>query len=249
MRLAIALLALTACPAPAPPVDEPPVQRPSISVVPTEIDFGDQAVGTEHPGQDITIRNDGQAALDVYEILVVEPAEDFSVGLGWGSGGVRVPAGSARTFVVRFAPTRPEVYRSQVRIFSNASLRGAEVFIPIEGRGVAPSLDVVDVVTVDDPSTPARIELELRNVGQARLDLDAFTVTGSPGFGVDLDPDRNGALPFELAPLDPQTGRPVRSVFITWDPALAVGGDTAELTIQSNDYDQPTRTVSLELGG
>jgi len=247
MRLIAALLALAACPDPSAPPIEPPVQRPVIQVTPAAVDFGQQQVGTEHPGRDVTIRNDGQAALDVYEILVVEPDEDFSVGLGWGSGGVRVPAGSARTFVVRFAPTRPEVYRSQIRVFSNASPRGNEVFIPIEGTGVSPRIDVVDQVVVLDPTSPARIELELRNVGQARLAIQEFAVRGSPAFGIDLDPDRNGALPFELAPLDPDTDRPVRSVFVTWDADLAEGDDTAELSIRSNDFEHPVRTVALVL--
>lgn len=247
MRLIASLLVLAACPVPDSPPIDPPVRRPAIVVEPTEIDFGDQAVGTQHPGRDVTVRNEGDADLDVYEILVMEPDESFGVGLGWGSGGIRVPAGSARTFVVRFAPDRPEIYRSEVRVFSNASGRGNEVFIPIEGRGTSAVLDLVEQVEIPDPTEPDRVELELRNVGQAGLSITEFTVSGNPGFGIDLDPDRNGSLPFDLAPLDPETGRPVRTVYVTWDPELADGAEPGELTVRSNDFGSPVRRVALVL--
>jgi hypothetical protein len=241
--LTVLVVALAGCPAEPPPTEPPPV-RPEIVVEPTALSFGEHPIDAAPRALDITLNNPGRAPLDVYEIAVDDPDAGFSLGLGW-NGGVRIPAGSGRTFVVRFDPSVTGPTSTSVRVDSNATDADDPVVIPVEGVGVTATLDVVDAVAFPSASEPGRESVELRNVGLAPLSMTAFDVTGSPAFGVDLDPDRNGDLPFGLNPADPETGRPFRTIFVTFDPELAEGGDVGTLVITSNDAASPIRSVAL----
>jgi hypothetical protein len=179
MRPHLLVIALTACPE-APQTVPPRPPAPEISVSPASLDFGEQAVDAMGPGRDVMIRNLGDAPLDVYEISLAEPADAFSVGLGWGGTGVRIPAGLGRSFVVRFRPVAPGPYETALKIVSNDSPRGQEIVIPVVGVGVTAELDVVEELRVVEPSAPARLELELRNAGAAVLSIERFNVAGSP---------------------------------------------------------------------
>lgn len=242
-RCSAMVLLLTGCLPDEPDRVEPPVELPALELEPQALDFGDQPLGTATAGRDVLIRNTGAANLDVYEVGLEDPTIGFTLGtLGQA---FRIPPGSARSFVVRFEPTEPGLQQTLVTIVSNVDGRDAPATVPVEGVGVAASLSAPTSRTVTDAAIAEDVPIELRNVGDARLRIDSFELDGSPGFGLDLDEDRNGALPFELQPLDPETDRPVRTVFVTWDPALAEGADEATLSIGSNDWEHPVTTVQI----
>ena len=247
MRYPLLLVALAACPEPEPPIrTEAPVLRPVMELQPESIDFGEQRVGTSTVGRDIQIRNAGDDNLDIYEIRVGDSSEAFSVGTVGQA--FRIPPGSARSFVVRFEPPVAGSFTSSILLVSNITPRGSEAAVPVQGVGVAAELDIVDQITLDDPSEERVVPVEIRNVGDVTLILDAFEVDGNPGLDLDLDPDRNGVLPFELEPLNPETNRPLRTIFVTWDPSLDDGSDGGSLSISSNDRTRATVTVPIQLG-
>lgn len=244
-RCSAMVLLLTGCPPESPPQVEPPVELPALQLEPEALDFGDQPLGTSTAGRDVILRNTGSANLDIYEVGVEDPTIGFTLGtLGQA---FRIPPGSARSFVVRFEPTEPGLQQTLVTIVSNVEGRDAPSTVPVQGVGVAASLSAPSSRTVTDAAVAESVPIELRNVGDAKLWIERFELDGSPGFGLDLDEDRNGALPFELQPLDVETDRPVRTVFVTWDPALAEGADEATLSIRSNDWESPVTTVQIRV--
>ncbi|TVQ90261.1 MAG: choice-of-anchor D domain-containing protein [Deltaproteobacteria bacterium] len=247
MRYPLLLVALAACPEPEPLIPtEAPVLRPVMELQPEALDFGEQRVGTSTVGRDVQIRNTGEDNLDVYEIRVGDPAEAFSVGTVGQA--FRIPPGSARSFVVRFEPPVAGPFSSSILIVSNITPRGSEAAVPVEGVGVAAELEVVDQITVADPTEDQEIPVEIRNIGDVTLILESFEIDGNPGLGLDLDPDRNGVLPFELEPLNPQTNRPLRTIFVTWDPSVDDGSEEGTLTIASNDRTRATVTIPIRVG-
>lgn len=247
MRLIFISATLLGCPAgPDPIPNEQPVARPVMELSPATLDFGDQPVGTSTAGRDVQIRNTGDDNLDIYEIFVGEPDDAFSIGTVGQA--FRIPPGSARSFVVRFLPEAAGHYATDVLLVSNITPRGQEAQVLVKGVGVAAELDVAEEVVVADLSEPASVPIELRNVGDVTLRLTDFDLSGNAGLGLDLDPDRNGVLPFELEPLNPDTGRPMRTIFVTWDPELADEEPGGVIEISSNDRNREVTPVVVVLG-
>ena len=209
---------------------------------PERADFEGVAVG-EEASMDITVSNVGDGPLDVLEIALDDDDAPFTVGaLGQAQ---RVRPGGAASFVVTFSPDGPGLHESTVSVATSLT-QDPPFRFSVTGTGLVPGLTVApDAVTLSTADMPARVPVVLTNPGEAELVIDAITVEGSPGFGVDLDPDTNGRLPLALAPVDPETGRPSRTVYVTWDPAAAEGDDTATLRITSSAWAAETVTVPL----
>jgi hypothetical protein len=219
---------------------DPPV-GPVQTLEPASLDFRTLAVG-ESASADVIIRNEGDEPLDIYEIRLT--TDDTPFELGTVGQGQRIRAGSAGSFVVTFAPDRPDTWTSAVEVQSNVTFE-TPAQVPLTASAVAPALEVEPALVEVEADTPARVPLVLRNRGDAPLTLYRMDPEGDPGFGVDPDPDTNGSLPFTLAPFDPETGRPTRTVFVTWLPRGSDASDVGNLAILSDAW--PERTVRVEL--
>ncbi|MDH4233108.1 MAG: choice-of-anchor D domain-containing protein, partial [Nitrospirota bacterium] len=108
---------------------------PKISVSPTTLSFGNQAVNVTSASQTVTISNTGTASLNVSGIsnsnatdfIVTAPATPFSVA-----------AGGSQTFTMAFKPGSTGAKSTNVSITSN----GGNATVSGAGTGVAPVLNV-----------------------------------------------------------------------------------------------------------
>ncbi|MFK7927553.1 MAG: choice-of-anchor D domain-containing protein [Myxococcota bacterium] len=249
MRISVLpLLLLAGCPEPEDPDTGAPELVPLQEVTPLQVDFGEVEIGRSAPPRQVTINNPGTAALDVYEIRI--PPDDESEGFRIGSIGQsqRIRPGNSGTFVVELTPNGPGLASSVVVIESNVTPAGEALLIPVRAEVVQSMPEFTPAeIRVADASQSARVAIEIRNVGRALLEVRKFDIEGSPAFTFDLDPDRNGTLPLEIDTVVDGTGRPVRTVFVEFDPALAEGGDTGELVISTNEYGMPKRRIPLSV--
>lgn len=237
------------CPEPVDSDTEPPVSVPLQEVTPLELDFGKVKMGQEAPARQVTIQNVGTAALDVYDIYVDKDDEAAGFSIGSVGGGQRIRPGSAGTFVVHLIPNRPGPVSAVAVIESNATPPGDGLLLPLAAEGVKAELQVEPAaVEFVGAAELGRVEVVLRNRGEARLAVTNATITGSPAFGVDLNEAFNGTLPYDLEMADAGSGRPSKTLYVTYDPALAEGGDTGTLVIESDEWIRPTVSVPLTIG-
>ncbi|MFT7518409.1 MAG: hypothetical protein ACI9MC_000540 [Kiritimatiellia bacterium] len=222
--------------------DEPDPVGAIMDIDPVVVDFAEQSVGVTATPIEVEIYNRGDAPLDVYSIQIVEPGDGFSLGTVGQSQ--RIPVDSRGTFVVRFRPSRPEAYGTRISIDSNDTA-ASDPLIPLRGVGVSPALDVQPAeLSVDVNAETVRTAVVLRNPGGVKLDIRDIEVVGHSGFSVDLDTARNGSLPFELEPLNPDSDKPTRTIFVVW---TADGSESADaiLRLHSNDFTSPVVSVPL----
>lgn len=204
---------------------------PEIVVVPADrVDFGRVAV----PGggdATVTIGNGGRAALDVALALgtdayTVEPAE-ASVG-----------PGDDMAFIVHFAPDTYLVYEDTLTITSNDA-ESPTITLPITGEGVhlpTPDIDVTPLSLDFGALVPGDDDVKwvtIANKGDGPLTLGAIGQAGSGRFRQESDASRAVIGPGDELPL-----------LVSYAPTTA-DGDSGDLTIPSDDPDEPAVKVQL----
>lgn len=215
---------------------EPSVPVPDIAVSPGSVDFGAVTVGSsaEHT---VAVSNTGSATLTVDGLTtgapfeVVTPATPFDI-----------PAGGTDVAVtVRFSPTAVGTASGELSIASNdpdenpllVALAGSGQSQPTPDIAVTPgSVDFGSVTVGGD----AERTVTIANAGTATLTVDGLT-TGAP-FEV-VAP----STPFDI----PAGGEDV-AVTVRFSPT-AGGSVSGELSISSNDPDEPSATVALSGSG
>jgi hypothetical protein len=215
------------------------VTRPRIHITENELNFGEVLAGVTSniaPVRPVTIRNVGTAVLSVNPLpstslpfSVVSPTAPFTV----------APNAPPVTVTVRFIPTTVGAQSGELRITSNDP-DTATVAVALQGVGVAPRIEVVpDRLTFGNVTVgqSAAQNLMVRNVGTAVLSVSPLPSTTAP-FSV-VSP----TAPFTVAPNAP----PV-TVTVRFSPT-AVGGQSGELRITSNDPDRATVAVPLQGAG
>lgn len=230
----ILLLLLSACPSSTEDTDPEEPVGPLQQVEPGGVHFGTVPVGEAAPDIQVTLSNPGDAPLDVYDIAFTTEASGFE--LGTVGQGQRIRAGSAGTFVVRYLPEQTGSVTEELAITSNVTPAEAPRVLLVTAEVVAAALAVTpDRISVD-AAVSASVDVVLRNPGQADLTVENITIEGDPGFGIDLRVDRNGVLPFELPPSDPDSGLPSITVVVTWSPEASDGSGAAELVLESDAW-------------
>lgn len=143
-----------------------------ISVAPTTLSFGNQAVGTTSATQTVTISNPGSAILSVTGItnsnttdyMLTAPALPFNVA-----------AAGSQTFTVSFRPGGSGAKSAIVSITSN----GGSATVSASGTGVAPVLSVSPAsLTFGSQTigtTSAAQTLTLFNIGTGTLNVSGIT--------------------------------------------------------------------------
>lgn len=247
MRVAMLMtMVLAGCPEPVDTAIEPPVALPLQVVTPDAIEFGDVEMGRAASPRQVTISNPGAAPLDVYEIYVIAEDEPLGFSIGSVGGGQRIRAGGQGSFIVELIPNSLGAASGTVVIESNVTPPGEGFQLEVSANAVkADPAFTPDAIEVVDPSQSARLPIEIRNLGAATLRVTGASVTGSAAFGVDLDPSTNGSLPYEIETADETSGRPFRTIYVTYDAELAEGGDRAELSIGTNEWLEPESVIVL----
>ena len=201
---------------------------PGIAVEPTELDFGTLPLG-QSTERTCTVRNDGTADLSVSAVRSSDPA--FSLA---DETAFDLAAGASKTLSIRFSPTAAGPHRATLTIESNDASRPT-VTVALSGtaQGV-PGISVkpaeIDFGTLVLGQSAERV-LTVRNAGSADLSVSSVK-SHDPTFAV------LGETAFVLAP-----GASTR-LTIRFLPTT-VGQRQVNLTIESNDSEQPTVTVAL----
>ena len=205
---------------------------PDIDLLPTALAFGQVLVG-DTLTLPATIFNVGTADLELGSLAVVGTSE-FSIAVD-PSGQILAPGGLT-TVEVTYAPTDTVDDSAQVEIPSNDPDENP-IYLDLTGEDEpVPDIDV-DPLQVDLGSVQVgglNIEIvTVSNVGGADLDVTAVTLSGSSEFAVAV-----AGLPGILAP-----GASV-SAMVSYQP-VDQGSDTATLTFDSDDPDEPSVVVDI----
>ena len=155
---------------PAPPVPPaPPAGSSTIQVLPATYDFGTVTAGNTPAPLEVTIRNSGNAVLNVSAISFQAPAnQSFMLN---ASGGAKpcatvsptVAVGDSCTVHVVFQPSSAGTQSSTLQVSSNAS-NAAVVSLLVAGTsevvaGLAVRINQLDTVTCPAPLTTAYVSV------------------------------------------------------------------------------------------
>lgn len=213
------------------------------TVAPTDLDFGDQLVGTTSAPRVVTVTSTGTAPLETSTVTVAgtHPG-DFEVAAN--TCAVVLQPGQACTIAVVFVPTAVGDRVATLVITNNAHNSPQEV--GLRGHGTAPALVVnpeeIDfgAVPVDETSPPAAATAI--SVGTGPVTIGGVTISGTHAgdFGIVNDGCSGATLPPTVACV----------VLVDFSP-VDVGPRTATLTVPSNAPDSPhtVRLVGEGLGG
>ena len=212
--------------------DLPP---PIAGATPASIDFGDVVVGTT-ANLSTQLSNTGGSILLVSNIS--SSGEPF---IAYPPTGFELDAGNQRAIDIGFAPVAEGDFSGSITIANNS---GTTVDITVSGRGVAAvepgNIDVPDQVDFGhtaEGSTKQKT-LTIDNTGGGPLtvtgalsDNTVFQIATTPGV----------TFPLTINPGDS------RNLSVTFAPPASTDGTdfTANLTINSDDQDEPVSTIAL----
>ncbi|MDY6904680.1 MAG: choice-of-anchor D domain-containing protein [Thermodesulfobacteriota bacterium] len=226
------------------------VTEPDITVAPTGHDFGDINVGSSSAAVTFTITNDGDDDLSVTDIDNSNTT-DFTVDTGGGGCGdsfVLAPAESC-TITATFNPATAGDRTADITISSDDPDESS-VTISLSGTGVpvvvtAPDISVTPVThdfgDIDVGSSSAAVSFTITNDGDADLSVTDIANSNTADFTVNTG-DGGCGDSFVLAPAASCT------ITVTFNPSTD-GDRTADVTISSDDPDEPVATVTLSGAG
>jgi len=205
--------------------------QPSMSLSPTLLSFGVQAVATSSAPQTFAVTNTGNASLTVSSVVATG---DFSE--SDNCAGATIAVNASCTVQVRFLPTSTGSRSGVLTVYGN--VLGGQATASLAGTGSAAATVVLNPITLSFPSTtisatsPAQ-NITISNTGGTPVALQAPTISGS-----DFAITANTCGPS----LGPGTGC---TVSITFTPtASGVRGGSFSIT-----DDVGTQTASLSGNG
>jgi hypothetical protein len=150
----------------------------AVSLVPPNLDFGNQTVGITSAQQNSIIFNRGELALTITSIRVTGPNRgDFAEDNNCGAS---LPPGSNCTITVTFTPSATGTRNAAVSITDNAP--NSPQALPLTGVGVLPAVtfspaSLTFPVQLVFSTSPAQ-SVTLTNTGLGVLLIGKFSVTG-----------------------------------------------------------------------
>ncbi len=203
------------------------VPKPRIRVIPTALDFGDVLIGRSLT-KEISIFNDGDAVLQISSIT--SNNAQFTI-----SNIGDVPPGQSITISIRFTPLSAGLKTGTITIVSNDPNEPTKT-ISVQGKGVnvpTPNIRVsttnIDFGNVELGKSSTK-DFRIYNDGDALLSISSITSSNNQ-FSV---LNRADVLP----------GGAV-SISVRFTP-ISLGLKTGIITINSNDPDEPTKTISVQ---
>jgi hypothetical protein len=158
--------------------------EPSLTVEPTSVAFGPQAVGTSSEGRPVTVTNNGEDEVAVGSIQLGGDVPGAYTVEGAGCSGAVLASGHACTVSVVFTPTEATAQPATLTFAG----RGFEPHVvELTGSGTGPTSGagalVLQPASVDFGTvlrlTTARRTVTLRNAGTREVRLETITVTGT----------------------------------------------------------------------
>ena len=207
---------------------------PDIAVAPEQVDFGNVVVLYSET-ELIQVINAGRAPLEITSIEVDGGAESFTI----NPSSITLEPDESVPIEVTFSPQKYIEYTPNLVITSNDE-DSPIILIPITGEGTdGPTPDIdVDKGSLDFGTVPqgdnANGWFTITNEGDGPLSINDVVMSGSGSFSLQTDPEGQ-----TLATNGDQS-----TVIVVYEPT-GDAGDSATVTISSNDPDEPEVEVLL----
>jgi len=149
----------------------------AVTLSPTSLSFGDQAVNTASPAKTVTLKNTGTTSLTITAIAITGTnAGDYAQTNTCGSS---LAASASCTFSVTFKPTASGTRSAALSITDNAS--GSPQTVPLTGIGTTAKLvpTSLNFGTVAVGVTSAAKTVTLTNLGTTALTISGIAITGT----------------------------------------------------------------------
>jgi hypothetical protein len=165
---------------------------PVITLDPTSVDFGPQAVAAPGPTMTVTLTNNGAAPIEIRSAEATgDAASDFAVASDTCSS-TTIPTGGTCTVGVAFTPTN---VGSRIAVLTLTDATGARHDAALSGTGTG-ALVTFDPTSVDFGALPLggteRRDVSVRNAGNTVLTVTGISATGDflhgPGCGGGVAP-------------------------------------------------------------
>lgn len=207
----------------------------AVSLNPTSLTFGSQALGTTSAAQAVTLTNSGGAPLTITGLSITgTDAGQFAQTNSCPASPTTLASGATCTINVTFTPTTSGTRTAALSVADNAS--GSPQTVPLNGTGASapavrtsPSSLTFQSEQIGASSTPQVITIT--NSGSAALTITSIGLTGTnPGdFGI--------TYTCALAPSTLAAGGSC-TVSVTFAPT-ASGSRTAAVTVTDDAFDSP----------
>ena len=212
---------------------------PAVTLAPTSLSFGNQAMGSTSAAQTVTLTNSGNAALSITSISVTGTnAADFAQTNTCPSGSATLAAGANCTISVTFKPSVTGSEAASLSIADNAS--GSPQTAALSGTGTAPAVTLAPATVAFNNqvvrTTSLAQTVTLTNSGTAALSITSISVTGTNA----ADFAQTNTCPTGSATL---VAGASCTLSITFTPTLT-SGETGSLSFTDNAAGSP-QTVAL----
>ncbi len=212
---------------------------PAVTLSPTTLAFGSQAVNTSSAPQTTTLRNSGTGPLTISTIaLVGTNATSYTQTNTCPISPATLAAGATCTATVTFKPTGTGTRNATLRFTDNAS--GSPHNVSLTGTGVTPTVTLTPTTLTFASqavgTTSASQTSTLRNTGTTALTISSIAVTGTSAG----DYARTTTCPISPATL---AASATCTITVTFSPS-ASGIRTAAVTVTDNGTGSP-HTLSL----
>jgi uncharacterized repeat protein (TIGR01451 family) len=218
--------------------------EPEMTVVPDQINFGTVTVSTASPVEVVTITNNGDGNLEIYDVSLTGAYSVHFQITEDNATGVTLAQGSSATVGVQFKPLLTGNKTAYLRIHSN-NPGGCYFYVELSGTGV--SLTDVDLAISKldnpDPVAPGHnltYTINIANNGpNTASDVFLFDMYPTNAFSIQSTTTSQGTvsqfLPQWVLDILAQeygiTSLPPGYSFVTWDIGSLANGAVADLTI------------------
>jgi hypothetical protein len=207
---------------------------PGVSLSPSSLSFGNEAVGVVSPSQTITLSNTGNAALSITGLaLAGANPSDFAQSNNCGGS---VAAGGNCTISVTFTPAASGSFTASVSVADNAS--GSPQTVALSGTGANPGVSLspssLAFGSIPIKSVSSLQTISLSNTGNAVLSITSLAIGGANSSDFAETADTCGSSVVAGGSC---------TIGITFTPSLA-GAETASITVTDNAGGSP-QTAAL----
>jgi len=206
---------------------------PVVTLSSAAVAFGNLAVGQTSDARTVTLKNEGDATLNLSDVTLTG-ADAIQFVLTHDCGAT-VAAGQSCVLTLRFKPTTAGDKAASVSIVTNAA--GSPASLPIAGKGTAPKVVFggasLGFGTVNIGAASAVKTVSLRNEGDAALQISAIGTAGPDNAQFTQTNDCGSTLAIEAS----------CTISVTFRPT-SEGNKTASVSVASNALSSPD-TVAL----
>jgi hypothetical protein len=229
---------------------------PAVSLSPSNVNFGNQPLGSSSRAQPITLTNTGNGALTIWSVAV---SGDFAQ---TNNCGTSVAVGDSCTIAIIFTPTDSGTRRGTLTVSDNAPGNSQMVTLSGTGAQAAVSLAPASLMFLSQAvgTTSAAQTITLTNTGNAPLSITSLAVAGTNAndfaqtntcssalpaganctISITFTPSANGSRTASLAITDNAAAGPQTVILSGTGTAPAVGLSPASLSFAN----QPVGTTS-----